>query len=85
MQRNFADLTSSLHEAIVARLPTDVVAELEADALACQTGRERQAAERRAAKAAAPLPPRPPRIRRPRRQPEALPPAPRGTLRGPMP
>lgn len=52
-RRNFAGLGSPLHLACIARLPEDVIAELEEEAMAILTERERQAAERRAAKAAA--------------------------------
>ncbi len=52
-RRVFAGIGGPLHEACVAKLPADVVAELEVDALLRQEERERRAAERRAAKAAA--------------------------------
>ena len=52
-RRNFAGLGSPLHLACMGRLPEDVVAELEAEAMAILTERERMAAERRALKAAA--------------------------------
>ena len=51
MRRNFAGIGSPLHEACVACLAPDVVAELEAEAVKRQGERERRAAERRAAKA----------------------------------
>jgi hypothetical protein len=52
-RRNFAGLGSPLHLACMGSLPDDVVAELEEEAMAILTERERRAAERRAAKAAA--------------------------------
>jgi hypothetical protein len=55
--RNFAGLGTPLHEALVARFPPDVVAELEAAAEAGQMVRDQRAAERRAAKAAKEPPP----------------------------
>ncbi|MDP9001795.1 MAG: hypothetical protein M3O46_16980 [Myxococcota bacterium] len=50
-RRNFAGVGSPLHEACIARFPSQVVAELEADAVARQGERERKAADRRAARA----------------------------------
>jgi hypothetical protein len=50
-RRNFAGIGSPLYEAIVERLPVDVVLELEAAALVKLGDRERRAAERKAARA----------------------------------
>ena len=53
MRRNFAGIGSPLHEAIVARLDTATVAELERDALARLADRELRTAERKALKGGA--------------------------------
>lgn len=50
--RTFAGFGTPLHEAIIARLPPNVVAELEAAAEATQRLRNKRMAERRAAKTA---------------------------------
>jgi hypothetical protein len=50
-RRNFAGLGSPLHEALLERLPADLVAELEALALAKLADREKRTAERKATKA----------------------------------
>ena len=49
-RRNFAGIGSPIHEAIVARLDAKLVTEIEEDALARFTERERRSAERRAKK-----------------------------------
>lgn len=49
-RRNFAGIGSPLHEAIVLRLPSEAVAELEADAMRRLGERERKSAERKASK-----------------------------------
>lgn len=53
VRRNFAGLTSALHDAIAARFDASVVAELEREALRLLAERERRNAEARAARAAA--------------------------------
>jgi hypothetical protein len=61
MKRSFSGLQSPLFEVIAERFPSDVVRELESDALARQAAREEAAsARRRAKKAAAPPAPLPP-------------------------
>lgn len=50
MRRNFAGIGSPLHEAVAARFDAATVAELEADAMARFTERERKNAERKAQK-----------------------------------
>jgi hypothetical protein len=49
-RRNFAGIGSPLHDAMIERLPPDVVLELEGAALARLADRERRSAERKAAK-----------------------------------
>jgi hypothetical protein len=52
-RRNFAGIGSPLHEAMVERLPADVVGEVEQAALGKLDDRERRSAERKKAKASA--------------------------------
>lgn len=56
-RRHFAGIGSPLHEACLVRFGPDVVAELEADAVARQAERDSKAAERRAKTLAAASPP----------------------------